>query len=83
MPEREEEKLNKKGYKFVAGIDEAGRGPLAGPVVASVVLITDWNLPEELLLGIKDSKKLSEKKREYLFEIITITKQIKWGIGIV
>ncbi|MFA5080418.1 MAG: ribonuclease HII [Candidatus Paceibacterota bacterium] len=83
MLEREEIKLNKKGYKSVAGIDEAGRGPLAGPVVASAVLITNWNFNKELLSGIKDSKKLSEKKREYLFEIIIATKQIKWGIGII
>ncbi|MDD5639785.1 MAG: ribonuclease HII [Candidatus Pacebacteria bacterium] len=83
MTNYEEIKLNKKGYKAVAGIDEAGRGPLAGPVVASAVLITDWNFNKELLLNIKDSKKLSEKKREYLFEIILATEQIKWGIGII
>lgn len=83
MHEREEIKLNKKGYSFVAGIDEAGRGPLAGPVVASAVLVADWDINKSLFLEVKDSKKLSEKKREYLFEIITAIPQIKWGIGII
>lgn len=56
-----------KGYKLVAGIDEAGRGPLAGPVVAAAVI-----LPEGLVIeGLDDSKKLSEKKRERLFDEIT------------
>lgn len=55
------------GYTTVAGIDEAGRGPLAGPVVAAAVI-----LPEGLVIeGLDDSKKLSEKKREALFDIIT------------
>jgi ribonuclease HII len=83
MHEREEIKLNKKGYNFVAGIDEAGRGPLAGPVVASAVLVADWDINKSLFLEVKDSKKLSEKKRGYLFEIITAIPQIKWGIGII
>jgi len=83
MINREEIKLNKKGYNYVAGIDEAGRGPLAGPVVASAVLVADWNINKSLFLEVKDSKKLSEKKREYLFEIITAIPQIKWGIGII
>lgn len=51
--------------KIIAGIDEAGRGPLAGPVVAAAVI-----LPEELIDGLNDSKKISEKKRESLFEVI-------------
>lgn len=78
-----EKLLNQKGFKNVAGIDEAGRGPLAGPVVASAVIIVDWNLDRELLEGVKDSKKLSEKKREFLYEKIKETKQIEWGIGII
>ncbi len=54
------------GYKVVAGVDEAGRGPLAGPVVAAAVI-----LPRGLVIdGIDDSKKLSEKKRNDLFKII-------------
>lgn len=62
-----ENSLYNEGYKFVAGIDEAGRGPLAGPVCAAAVI-----LPENLVIdGINDSKKLTEKKREVLFDIIT------------
>ena len=52
----------------VAGIDEAGRGPWAGPVVAGAVAFLDRNLAEELLNGLDDSKKLSAKKREKLYE---------------
>jgi len=55
-----------EGYKFVVGVDEAGRGPLAGPVyAAAVILPEDFYIPE-----INDSKKLTEKKREMLFDII-------------
>ena len=61
-----EEEVKKKGYKFIAGVDEAGRGPLAGPVYAAAVI-----LPEDARLdGINDSKKLSPKKRDELFEKI-------------
>lgn len=57
-----------KGYKFIAGTDEVGRGPLAGPVVVAAVIMP---LDEELLIdGIDDSKKLSEKKREKLYPLI-------------
>lgn len=52
-----------KGVSFIAGIDEAGRGPLAGPVVAAACILD----PEYKILGLDDSKKLSEKKREALF----------------
>ena len=55
-----------KGYKLVCGVDEAGRGPLAGPVCAAAVILPD-NCEIE---GLNDSKKLSEKKRETLFDII-------------
>ena len=55
-----------KGYKAVCGVDEAGRGPLAGPVCAAAVI-----LPEGIIIdGVNDSKKLSEKKREALFDVI-------------
>ena len=61
-----ERKLKRKGCRFIAGVDEAGRGPLAGPVVAAAVVL-DWdNIP----LGLNDSKKLTEKQREALFDII-------------
>lgn len=63
--EYEKEAIN-KGYKAVCGVDEAGRGPLAGPVCAAAVI-----LPENTLIeGVNDSKKLSEKKREALFDVI-------------
>lgn len=55
-----------KGYKSVCGVDEAGRGPLAGPVCAAAVI-----LPEGVIIdGVNDSKKLTEKKRESLFDVI-------------
>lgn len=55
-----------KGYKAVCGVDEAGRGPLAGPVCAAAVI-----LPEGVIIdGVNDSKKISEKKRESLFDVI-------------
>lgn len=61
-----ENSLYGKGYELVAGIDEAGRGPLAGPVCAAAVI-----LPKDLVIdGINDSKKLTEKKRELLFDVI-------------
>ena len=52
---------------MVAGVDEAGRGPWAGPVVAGAVIIRDRNLGDELLKGLDDSKKISAKKRELLY----------------
>lgn len=62
-----ENDLSGKGYLRIAGVDEAGRGPLAGPVYAAAVI-----LPRGVRIdGINDSKKLSEKKREELFEVIT------------
>ena len=62
-----EKSIGEKGYKYIAGVDEAGRGPLAGPVYAAAVI-----LPEGVKIdGINDSKKLSEKKREELFDVIT------------
>ena len=65
------------GYKIIAGVDEAGRGPLAGPVVSAAVI-----LPENFdIRGINDSKKLSEKKRTALFPVIQ-SQAIAFGIGI-
>lgn len=71
-----EDELRAEGYRYIAGVDEVGRGPLAGPVVtAAVVLPADFDV-----LGIDDSKKLSEKKREELFDII-MEKAVAVGIG--
>ena len=61
-----ERELILKGYKLVAGVDEVGRGPLAGPVVCASVIMPMGDIIE----GVTDSKKLSEKKREILYEII-------------
>ncbi len=75
MKARETE-LHRQGYVNIAGVDEVGRGPLAGPVVAAAVV-----LPEDFdVLGIDDSKKLSEKRREELFGVI-LEKAVAWGIG--
>ncbi len=67
-----------KGYVYIGGIDEAGRGPLAGPVVAAVVVFK----PNTKIEGINDSKKLSEAKRDELFDIIK-EQALDYGIGIV
>ena len=61
-----EQQAAAKGYRAVCGVDEAGRGPLAGPVCAAAVILPQGKLIE----GVNDSKKLSEKKREALFEVI-------------
>ncbi len=62
----------KKGYKYIAGVDEAGRGPLAGPVVAAAVVFLNGKAIKELIKkGVRDSKMLSFKKREYFYELIT------------
>ena len=73
-----ERDLNEKGITLIAGVDEVGRGPLIGPVVAAAVI-----LPKDYQLeGLTDSKKLSEKKREYFYEIIK-KDAISIGIGVV
>ena len=78
----QENKIFNQGYKLVAGIDEAGRGPLAGPVVAACVVVSpDFKIDSEELKIIKDSKKLTAKKREELFDIIQ-DKFIEVGVGI-
>ena len=72
-----EDELRSQGYRYIAGIDEVGRGPLAGPVYAACVI-----LPEDFnVTGINDSKKLSAKKREELSDVIK-EKAVAWGIGI-
>ena len=71
-----EHKAREEGFAIVCGVDEAGRGPLAGPVYAAAVILPD-GLEE---LGINDSKKMSEKKREQLFDVI-IENATAYGIG--
>ncbi|MCK5490550.1 MAG: ribonuclease HII [Candidatus Pacebacteria bacterium] len=78
-----EEKLFKKGYKYIAGVDEAGRGPLAGPVVAAAIVFSDFKIYKKLAdKGIRDSKTISEKKREYFYELIT-ENSLDWSAGII
>lgn len=72
-----EEGLYNKGYKLICGVDEAGRGPLCGPVVAAAVILK----PEDKIEGVNDSKKLSEKKRELLYDVI-MQKALAVGVGI-
>jgi ribonuclease HII len=72
------------GFHKVAGVDEAGRGPLAGPVVAGAVLFdADFLQAEErgLLAGLTDSKKLSASRREHFFAILTANPAVKFGVG--
>ena len=71
-----EHKAHEDGFSVVCGVDEAGRGPLAGPVYAAAVILPD-GLEN---MGINDSKKMSEKKREQLFDII-IENATAYGIG--
>lgn len=75
---RHERKLWRSGVYFVAGVDEAGRGPLAGPVVAAAVLVT----PGFEIEGVADSKTLKPEERERLFELITAGAP-SFGVGIV
>jgi len=78
-----------KGFKRVAGLDEAGRGPLAGPVTAATVIIkmSKSNLKSKILnlksnfKGIRDSKKLTPKKREEFYKLIVKSPFLEWGIG--
>ena len=88
MKEKEEQRLNelkeidksyfKEGYNYICGIDEAGRGPLAGPVVVAAVIMPK----DSMIEGVTDSKKVSEKKREKLYELI-IEEAISYSVGIV
>lgn len=71
-----ENSLREKGYEFVCGVDEAGRGPLAGPVCAAAVILP----PDTIIEGVNDSKKLSEKKREELFDVV-IEKSLAYCIA--
>ena len=71
-----EKSAKMRGYDIICGVDEAGRGPLAGPVFAAAVILP-YNIEID---GLNDSKKLSEKKREYLFDIIR-EKAVCFGIA--
>ncbi|MCR4322727.1 MAG: ribonuclease HII [Candidatus Azambacteria bacterium] len=79
----EEEKLWRRGYTVI-GVDEVGMGPLAGPVIAVAVTIcatSAHEIKDITALGIRDSKMLSEKKRESIFEALTTHPLVEWGQG--
>ncbi|MDD4661920.1 MAG: ribonuclease HII [Candidatus Pacebacteria bacterium] len=79
MSLKEENRIKKQGYKYVLGLDEAGRGPLAGPVTAAAVYYKGVNpIP-----GVNDSKKISPKKREILAFKLMNHPCVFWGLGIV
>ena len=79
---REEKRLWRKGYKMVVGIDESGRGPLAAPVVACAITVLQIPNPTfQMPKNLRDSKKLSFKKREEIYEVLRRNPNIKWGIG--
>ena len=73
-----EKEVIENGFKYVAGVDEAGRGPLAGPVCAAAVILP----PDTEIEGLNDSKKLSEKKREALYDVV-IEKALAYDIQLV
>lgn len=74
-----ESRLRAAGYKSIAGADEAGRGPLAGPVVAAMVILpADYHI-----CGLYDSKAVSEKVRESVFAALTSDPGVKWAVGII
>jgi ribonuclease HII len=74
-----EEQVRAQGFNVIAGVDEAGRGPLAGPVVAAACI-----LPEGYLLrGIDDSKKLTREQRESFYEELMIQRGVFYGVGVV
>lgn len=88
MKEKEEQRLQKlkeieeglynSNIKSICGIDEAGRGPLAGPVVVAACIMPR----DSMIEGVNDSKKVTEKKREELYEIIT-SEALAYGVGII
>lgn len=73
-----EQELYQKGFKNICGIDEAGRGPLAGPVVVAGVIMPQ----DSIIEGVNDSKKVSEKKREKLYDLI-IEEAISYSVAII
>ncbi|MDI6603021.1 MAG: ribonuclease HII [Patescibacteria group bacterium] len=77
----EEKKLWKKGYKRVIGLDEVGRGALAGPVMAAAVIVKKFPISNFQFSKIKDSKKFTPKLRDKFYKILTTHSGIKWAIG--
>lgn len=80
---RQEETLNRKGFSFICGVDEVGRGPWAGPITACAVVIerNDYKFKKLKKMGVRDSKKLDEEKREIFFNILTNDSEIDYSLG--
>lgn len=74
-----ESRLRAAGYRSIAGVDEAGRGPIAGPVVAAIAILP----PDYHVKGLYDSKAITEKTREEIFALLTSDKSVGWAVGIV
>ncbi|MEF8847408.1 MAG: ribonuclease HII, partial [Candidatus Paceibacterota bacterium] len=76
----QEKKIWKRGFKVVGGLDESGRGPIAGPVTAAVLVIdeSDWKIPSELQ-DVGDSKELSRRKREKIYKSLNKCAGVKWA----
>lgn len=77
----EEKRLWKKGKKFVAGLDEAGRGPLAGPVIAAASVLVNFRKFNFRKLVVDDSKKLTPIRREKAYKDLINSENVKWAIG--
>ena len=75
---RHEKKLYRQGYQLIAGLDEAGRGSWAGPLVAAAVILD----PAQKIKGLKDSKKITALQRQEIFKVIT-TRALAWAVGVV
>jgi len=76
--DRFERRAKRRGARFVAGVDEAGRGPLAGPVVVAAVMFPDRRYPD----GLNDSKKLTALQRERLYELILKRASVSIAIAV-
>lgn len=74
-----ESRLRAAGYRCIAGADEAGRGPIAGPVVAAMTILP----PDYHIAGLYDSKSVSEKTRNAVYEALTTDRRVRWAVGIV
>ncbi len=73
----------KRKKRKIVGIDEAGRGPLAGPVVAAAVMVKNWNTEIENWGQVRNSKELSALQREKIFQKVVNHTDIVWGVGVV
>jgi ribonuclease HII len=80
MTLKEEKRVRSLGYRNVVGLDEAGRGPLAGPVFAAAVMVRNQKLKMRFP-KMADSKTMSAKDRERVFKLLTNNPNIEWGIG--